>query len=308
MSCNAPLKTYPALGMMLDIIDSGQYGYPQKYGTTLDHGMKAVYIVLQVFQYGGSVYVIVMPFGDYFSRHSLSEMTAFKTAVLAFWTVNLVIGMRQVVTISVLLIQHSIFINLHFKNYFVYLKCSLFAVLKKVYRANKSGKRKTIRPIYSAKILHYDGVLSSITIKFLHMQSKAKLLNYMLFLATMITLEFNVFMVADRHSSPFLRTMIFAESPFLLLFVFFNLHLMVDLNAKSKLILPELDGCLHRVCWPRGQGIVRRKFSLAERRTLIARDGVAVNLAEVEQLTRRTLISIFLRMICDIFLLIDVNR
>lgn len=305
MSCNAPLQTYPALGMMLDIIDRRDYGYPQAYQSGIDHGMKVVHLILQVFQYGGPIYVIVTPFADYFSRHSIKEMTVLKTFVLAFWTINLVIGMRQIVTLSVLLIQHSIFINLHLKNYFVYLKCSFSAVLRKVCKLKNATKR--IKPTLTVQIIQYDQILSSITIKFLQMQEKAKLLNYMLFLATMITLEFNIFMIADRHSSPFLKTMILTESPFLLLFVFLNIHLMVDLNSKSKSLLPELDCCLHRVCWPKGQ-IIKWKLSIAEKRTLIAKDGVAVNLAGIDQLTRQLLVSIFPKMICDIFLLIDMNR
>lgn len=304
MSCNFPYKTYPALRMLFDIIEDNNFGYPFRYSSSLNHGMKMVYICLKVAQIISPIFAIVWPFYDYFSRHSLLAMTVFQLILLTVWTFNLVIGMQQVITISFLLIQHTLFINMHFKNYFVYFKFGVLKLLKKVFKFKKSTR---IKSTYAAKMNRFNQMLTSITIQFLKMQDKVKLLNYLLYIATIIVLEFNVFIIVDSSSSAFMRFMVLAEIPFLLCFIFLNLYLMTDLNSNSKSILPELDSCLHRVCWSK-KTIVKCKLALAEKRSLVAADCVAVNLGGVNQLTRAVMGLAFMKMLFDIFLIIDFNR
>lgn len=305
MSCSsAPYTTYPTLRMLFNIIEKNNFGYPPRYHTHLEHAMKMVYLFMRAAYICNPIFILVTQLYDCYSSHSFFEMTVLQVALLAFWTFNLVIGMRQISILTFLVIQHALFINLHFKNYFVYLKRRLTSVLKRVFKFKKS---KVIKSSEAAKIRQYNQKLAKITIQFVQMQTKVKFLNFIIFTSTMITLEFNIFIIFDNSSSFFIRSIILLEIPFILLFIFLIFNLMTELNSRSKSILPQLDGCLHTVCWSK-KAVLRQKISISEMRSLIAEDGVAVNLADIHQLTKAVLGGLFLRMICDIFLLIDFNR
>lgn len=299
--------SYNGIEILFEIVDRGRFGYPARYRKVMDRGMRLLYRLINVFSVFSPVSFILVPYLDFFSRRSLWLLSAVDVLLLAGWTVSLMISLRQLIVISMLLIQQAYFLTVHYSNQLEYAKARFARALRQ-----KFGKRKCSCLCFvrvdniTPKIVRLHRSLTRIMASFLKGQSQIKGLSYVLFLALLFSLQFQAYILLDFRTSSVVRTVVLSELPFMGLLIFTNFYLMSQLNVKSKRILPQLDCCLHRLQWPRSQVVF--KLTLMETRASLAEDGVAVKLGDIHRVTRLQVLATFRLLLADLFLLIDFNR
>lgn len=299
------ISSFFGANFLFDLIENKKLGYPSRYQKRLDHGMRIIYIFLWVFSLVAPFFLILLPFIDYFSHRSPLSLSTTDVLVLSFWTFNLLIAIRQAVVVSFLFIQQTYFLAVHFCNHFQFFHCKLEKILKRRSAVQKKNKNY-LNDETTQKIIRLHQDLTAVISSFLKGQSQVKLFSYVLFITLMFSLEFEAYILIDGRTSSVVRTIVLSELPFIGVLVFINFYLASKTNSSSKRILPQLDVALYRLCWPRAQ--MSFKLTLMETRATLADDGLAVNLADVNQLTRVQVGATFKRMLSDLFLIIDLNH
>src|SRR5699024_4653994 len=103
-------------------------------------------------------------------------------------------------------------------------------------------------------------------------------------------IEFNLFLTICPSTKPILRFIAICNTHFFVFFFLLALIMMAEVNARSKLILPELNHCLFRF----HQSTFKNRLFLAETQYLIASDKISYNMAHIFNMTRLNfLLSVF---------------
>ena len=141
---------------------------------------------------------------------------------------------------------------------------------------------------------------------FQRLQTQTKTISLLAYSMSIISLEFQIYILIDSRSSNYLRALVLYEIPSMCMILFVNFYLMSEFNSKSKWILVELDQCLHKIAWPGDLKI--GKMTLFYQRELIASDQIAINMADIFYLVRWEIVKTIFQMVNMLFLIIDVNR
>ncbi len=237
--------------------------------------------------------------------------------ILAYWSGALFLSARQVSAVTLLFLQQSYFVLVHYENRIRFLRGRL---AKAVLLGELKSRRGLIDCSTTRTVKLVEELSTTVIASFLRLQAQTKFLSRLLFTTALLLTELLSYALLDGRSGHFLRLMATAQLPFLLLLLLIYYYLLGQLNATSKrALLPLLDRCLHRSSFSSYQEfpdkkksnlqrLIKFKLNLAEQWTAIARDVLAVQLGDAGLLTRAAVFASFRRLFADLFLITDLNR
>jgi len=141
---------YIGYDILMDIIKNDKFGFPRRYASGMDHGMRMLTIIHYLTHLIAPLTIIVFPLVNYLQIHHWSEMSILDRGLLIFWSVVLLISTRQAISVSILLIQQSFFLNCYFKNNFHFVSLKICRSLDRIDKCRNRPKCNMVN-FYSQK-------------------------------------------------------------------------------------------------------------------------------------------------------------
>ncbi|KAH9390363.1 hypothetical protein TYRP_023113 [Tyrophagus putrescentiae] len=266
---------YVGFHILFDVIKRRKFGFPKRYIPVIDHGMRLLTLLHYLAHLISPFATIIAPLVDYFTVYDWADMSGLDRGLLLFWSAILVVSLRTTITITFVILQHMFFLNYYFQ-------ISFFKPENKA-----KGRHQTAHTKHAA---------------------------FLTFMTLIGTVEFDLYILIDYRTTDFLKAITADQIPFVGLVLFVNFYMMSELNAKSKLILLELDQLLHRSCggasdnlWScAGNAVAIEK--VLDQRQLIASDMISINMGDIFNLVRLEITQTGFQVVNNLFLIINSNR
>ncbi len=305
---------YVGFHILFDVIKRRKFGFPKRYIPVIDHGMRLLTLLHYLAHLISPFATIIAPLVDYFTVYDWEDMSGLDRGLLLFWSAILVVSLRTTITITFVILQHMFFLNYYFKYHFLNLKTKLRVTIRRVERRQRLKKNSTST---SNSFFQCEKILISlrkISLRFLLFRAHTKHAAFLTFMTLIGTVEFDLYILIDYRTTDFLKAITADQIPFVGLVLFVNFYMMSELNAKSKLILLELDQLLHRSCggasdnlWScAGNAVAIEK--VLDQRQLIASDMISINMGDIFNLVRLEITQTGFQVVNNLFLIINSNR
>ena len=118
-------EKYVLMTVLFEKIEVGNFHFPKRFIRSLDFGMRMFAISFPIFRLIASLCVIILPLIDFIYDGKFFIFTLEQFGLFIFWTIILVISTYYGVSLSVLMLQQSLFIHHFYRAQFKYLKLRL---------------------------------------------------------------------------------------------------------------------------------------------------------------------------------------
>src|SRR5699024_4227308 len=142
----------------------------------------------------------------------------------------------------------------------------------------KLTKRCRLPRLFFGKILKIFQEITNLSCDLLKIRHQYRTVAAVAYYSGMTIIQLYLYICIDSHTSALLRVIAINGAFFVILVLFSNFAFMAEMNSKAKLILPNIDYCLHRMAW---QSRKTAKFHLLEIRELFSQDKIAVDFAQI---------------------------